>query len=220
MPAGCTWRRSATPSPGASSPDATSSPAWTSTIAASCARPSGEGLAATVVQGPGLARRVRRPSTRRRCGGTRPRPSTSSPLRTGRRSRGSAKGSCSSTFAVARSSPRACSAWRARRGSTTTSAARATRAAAWERATWPCSRPRAGGRLSATRLSTSAAVSAGRSDSLFDYKRRFAPEDLATASVGKAVHDEEAYRRLAGVTEIDFDGFFPAYRDRARSLTS
>jgi hypothetical protein len=40
------------------------------------------------------------------------------------------------------------------------------------------------------------------------------------ASVGKAVHDEEAYRRLARGAEIDFDGYFPAYRDRARSLTS
>jgi lipopolysaccharide/colanic/teichoic acid biosynthesis glycosyltransferase len=60
----------------------------------------------------------------------------------------------------------------------------------------------------------------GQEDSLFDYKRRFAPDDLVTASVGKAVHDEEAYRRLAGVTEIAFDGYFPAYRDRARSLTS
>jgi serine/alanine adding enzyme len=60
----------------------------------------------------------------------------------------------------------------------------------------------------------------GREDSLFEYKRRFAPGDLVTASVGKAVHDEEAYRRLAGVTEIAYDGYFPAYRDRARSLTS
>jgi len=60
----------------------------------------------------------------------------------------------------------------------------------------------------------------GQEDSLFEYKRRFAPDDLVTASVGKAVHDEEAYRRLAGVTEIAFDGYFPAYRDRARSLTS
>jgi lipopolysaccharide/colanic/teichoic acid biosynthesis glycosyltransferase len=60
----------------------------------------------------------------------------------------------------------------------------------------------------------------GQEDSLFDYKRRFAPDDLVTASVGKAVHDEEAYRRLSGVNAIDFDGYFPAYRDRARSLTS
>jgi hypothetical protein len=60
----------------------------------------------------------------------------------------------------------------------------------------------------------------GQEDSLFEYKRRFAPDDLVTASVGKAVHDEEAYRRLAGVTEIAYDGYFPAYRDRARSLTS
>jgi serine/alanine adding enzyme len=60
----------------------------------------------------------------------------------------------------------------------------------------------------------------GREDSLFEYKRRFAPGDLATAWVGKAVHDEDAYRRLAGVTEIAYGGYFPAYRDRARSLTS
>ena len=60
----------------------------------------------------------------------------------------------------------------------------------------------------------------GRDDSLFDYKRRFAPDDLVDATFGKAVHDEEAYRRLSGVAEISFDGFFPAYRDRARSLTS
>ena len=60
----------------------------------------------------------------------------------------------------------------------------------------------------------------GREDSLFEFKRRFAPGDLVTASIGKAVHDEEAYRRLAGVTEIDYGGYFPAYRDRARSLTS
>ena len=60
----------------------------------------------------------------------------------------------------------------------------------------------------------------GRDDSLFDYKRRFAPGDLVEATLGKVVHDEEAYRRLAGVSEISFDGFFPAYRDRARSLTS
>ncbi len=60
----------------------------------------------------------------------------------------------------------------------------------------------------------------GKEDSLFEYKRRFAPDDLVTASVGKAVHDEEAYRLLAGVTEIAFGGYFPAYRDRTRSLTS
>jgi lipopolysaccharide/colanic/teichoic acid biosynthesis glycosyltransferase len=60
----------------------------------------------------------------------------------------------------------------------------------------------------------------GRDDSLFDYKRRFAPDDLVEATFGKVVHDEEAYRRLSGMAEISFEGFFPAYRDRARSLTS
>lgn len=30
--------------------------------------------------------------------------------------------------------------------------------------------------------------------------------------MGKLVHDEDAYRRLSGDAEIDYDGFFPAYR--------
>jgi lipopolysaccharide/colanic/teichoic acid biosynthesis glycosyltransferase len=55
----------------------------------------------------------------------------------------------------------------------------------------------------------------GREDSLFEFKRRFCPEGLLTASVGKAVHDVEAYRRLAGVEEVSYDGFFPAYRAAA-----
>jgi hypothetical protein len=32
------------------------------------------------------------------------------------------------------------------------------------------------------------------------------------SAVGKAVHDRAAYLRLAGAREIDWDGFFPAYR--------
>jgi serine/alanine adding enzyme len=49
-------------------------------------------------------------------------------------------------------------------------------------------------------------------DSLFAFKRRFSPYDLFEYWIGKAVHDEGAYRRLTGSAEIDFDGFFPAYR--------
>lgn len=49
-------------------------------------------------------------------------------------------------------------------------------------------------------------------DSLFAFKRRFAPNDLCEYWIGKAVHDEAAYLRLAGAGEVDLDGFFPAYR--------
>jgi hypothetical protein len=51
----------------------------------------------------------------------------------------------------------------------------------------------------------------GRDDSLLEYKRRFAPDGLIAASVGKAVHDPDRYRRLSG-GPVDWDGFFPAYR--------
>jgi serine/alanine adding enzyme len=53
----------------------------------------------------------------------------------------------------------------------------------------------------------------GRADSLQDFKRRFAPNGLVRSSVGKAVHDRDAYLRLAGDDAIDWDGFFPAYRE-------
>jgi hypothetical protein len=52
----------------------------------------------------------------------------------------------------------------------------------------------------------------GRADSLLEYKLRFAPDGLTEAAIGKAVHDEAAYLRLSGAREIDWDGFFPAYR--------
>jgi hypothetical protein len=52
----------------------------------------------------------------------------------------------------------------------------------------------------------------GFEDSLYEFKRRFDPEGALPAYLGKAVHDADAYRRLAGVSEIDFDGYFPAYR--------
>jgi serine/alanine adding enzyme len=55
----------------------------------------------------------------------------------------------------------------------------------------------------------------GFEDSLYEFKRRFDPEGTLPATLGKAVHDEVAYRRLAGTDEIDLSGFFPAYRQSA-----
>ena len=52
----------------------------------------------------------------------------------------------------------------------------------------------------------------GKEDSLFAFKQRFSPGGEREFWVGKAVHDEDAYRRLSGRAEIDDDGFFPAYR--------
>ena len=52
----------------------------------------------------------------------------------------------------------------------------------------------------------------GFEDSLYEFKRRFDPEGLLPAMLGKAVHDEGAYRRLSGSADVDFAGFFPAYR--------
>ena len=52
----------------------------------------------------------------------------------------------------------------------------------------------------------------GRADSLLEYKLRFAPDGLVPSEIGKAVHDEAAYLRLSGAGAIDWDGFFPAYR--------
>ena len=52
----------------------------------------------------------------------------------------------------------------------------------------------------------------GREDSLFAFKQRFGPDGVREFWTGKAVHDEEAYRRLSGGAEIDYEGFFPAYR--------
>jgi hypothetical protein len=54
----------------------------------------------------------------------------------------------------------------------------------------------------------------GRSDSLFEFKRRFDPGGEREFALGKAVHDEEAYRELSGGDAgTDVIGFFPAYRD-------
>jgi hypothetical protein len=55
----------------------------------------------------------------------------------------------------------------------------------------------------------------GFEDSLFEFKRRFDPDGTLPAYLGKAVHDEDAYRRLSDVAEIDYAGYFPAYRRTA-----
>ena len=52
----------------------------------------------------------------------------------------------------------------------------------------------------------------GRADSLLEFKLRFDPGGLIESAVGKAIHDEDAYRGLGGE---GFDGFFPAYRRTA-----
>ena len=52
----------------------------------------------------------------------------------------------------------------------------------------------------------------GFEDSLYEFKRRFDPDGRLAATLGKAVHDADAYRALAGVAEIDYAGYFPAYR--------
>jgi hypothetical protein len=51
----------------------------------------------------------------------------------------------------------------------------------------------------------------GKADSLHHFKARFDPEGLVPAALGKAIHDEQAYRELSG-GETGYDGFFPAYR--------
>ena len=53
----------------------------------------------------------------------------------------------------------------------------------------------------------------GRADSLLEYKRRFAPDGLVPSAIGKAVHDEPAYLAAAGAAAVDWDAFFPAYRE-------
>jgi hypothetical protein len=52
----------------------------------------------------------------------------------------------------------------------------------------------------------------GREDSLWEYKRRFAPGGEREAWIGKMVHDEPAYLELAGAESLELGGFFPAYR--------
>jgi hypothetical protein len=53
----------------------------------------------------------------------------------------------------------------------------------------------------------------GRDDSLLEFKLRFSPEGRVGVSIGKAVHDRAAYLRLSGAESVDWDAFFPAYRE-------
>jgi len=53
----------------------------------------------------------------------------------------------------------------------------------------------------------------GGDDSLLEFKQRFAPHGRVQAWIGKAVHHEPGYLRLAGSDAIEWDGFFPAYRE-------
>ena len=108
--------------------------------------------------------------------------------------------------------PRACSGWAIRPGCTTTSAARRTRAGAPGRASSRCTgSPRWGQEHGYELLHLGGGVG-GRADSLLEYKLRFAPDGLAGAAIGKAVHDEPVYLERAGAGAVDWDGFFPAYR--------
>ena len=52
----------------------------------------------------------------------------------------------------------------------------------------------------------------GFEDSLYEFKRRFDPDGRLPATLGKAVHDADAYRALSGTAAIDYAGYFPAYR--------
>ena len=53
----------------------------------------------------------------------------------------------------------------------------------------------------------------GRDDSLLEFKLRFAPGGRVAIAVGKAVHDLAAYLRLSGAAAVDWDAFFPGYRE-------
>ena len=53
----------------------------------------------------------------------------------------------------------------------------------------------------------------GRDDSLLEFKLRFAPDGRVGVAIGKAVHDHAGYLRLSGAAEVDWDAFFPAYRE-------
>lgn len=54
----------------------------------------------------------------------------------------------------------------------------------------------------------------GRDDSLLEFKLRFAPEGRTGVAIGKAVHDLPGYLRLTGDAAVDWDAFFPGYRER------
>jgi hypothetical protein len=51
----------------------------------------------------------------------------------------------------------------------------------------------------------------GARDSLYEFKLRLDPGGELEAAIGKAIHDREAYEKLAG-PDAALDGFFPTYR--------
>jgi GNAT acetyltransferase-like protein len=51
-----------------------------------------------------------------------------------------------------------------------------------------------------------------REDTLFAFKEHFYRPGRLDIFLGKAVHDRERYLALAGTAEVDYAGFFPAYR--------
>jgi serine/alanine adding enzyme len=55
----------------------------------------------------------------------------------------------------------------------------------------------------------------GARDSLYEFKLRFDPGGELEAAIGKAIHDDDSYRELAG-SQAGLDGYFPAYRKEAR----
>ena len=56
----------------------------------------------------------------------------------------------------------------------------------------------------------------GGEDSLWQFKRRFAPAGAREMWIGKVVHDVRAYAGLAGTDEVA--GWFPAYRRLSASV--
>ena len=136
-----------------------------------------------------------------------PRASTTSRPSTGPRSPSASatRSSSSRRRRTASSRPR-CSASRAHPGSTTTSAPPSGRGGAnnllfLEAARWAREQ-------GFTRFHLGGGVG-GADDSLLEFKLRFDEGGLIESAVGKAIHDEAAYRELGGA---GFDGFFPAYR--------
>jgi serine/alanine adding enzyme len=59
----------------------------------------------------------------------------------------------------------------------------------------------------------------GGGDSLFEFKRRFDPGGVVEMAIGKAIHDEAAYRALTG-GDSGTRGFFPAYRRAASTVNA
>jgi hypothetical protein len=55
-------------------------------------------------------------------------------------------------------------------------------------------------------------ASAPAPDSLLEFKRRFTSSPSLEQWFGKGVHDVQRYRDVTGSSEIDYEGFVPAYR--------